>query len=455
MYEWNTPNKPLPDFDGKIHVDSDRRVYQWDHHSGTWMHRNHWYLKEVGHVQQEMFGRSLGQSLTGAMNSVIINEWDMLYTKAFVHVEMTFSNTSYYVANLTLDELDNFLQAVTPKGTNGFVDYSDIVSLRVFQVVDPTVNTTRTGHSNIMYALMRGTHSYSRKKGRSAGNANPLTSAPLTPQTGFSNKMHNVRFVDDWHVDVAMKSITEFFGILNAPSDDDSNGNGNNLFYFTRARENLYHLPKTGSMITVEDRWWYNVATNSYDRINGKVTASLGTPRFFGNAELSDKRNYFSMSVLKGNSYLSDGWMGVIVYPLSAVLEDSTQVRAFLVKPYGVDCVGLGLRRELRDETVWSIFSENSYPDSFTKKHRLVTGSRMNLEFNELVTFKVNDAIKFARGSLGLTRNVRATSNVIPKKIDFFLQNRASGVRTENLGTGLQVVRHRNCMPVGVLPTYK
>lgn len=454
MYSWNIPDKPLPDFDGKIHVDADRRIYQWSHRYGTWTNKNHWYLKEVGQVTQEMFGRGIGQTLVGAMNSVIINEWDELYKKAFVRIEMINSGATYYVANLTRDELDEYLKAITPTGTGGFTGYSDIVSLRVFQVVDPTIGITRTGHSNILYALMRGTHSYNKRSGRDSGSANSLTNEPLTSQTGFSSKMQNGRFADNWHVDVAMKSITEFFGILNAPSDDDSSGVGNNIFNFSRVRDNMYHLPKVGTMISLAERWWYNVPENKYERITEKISASIGNPKFFGNVSASNVRGYYPMNVLKGNFYLGEGWTGVVVYPLSGATSEGAAVKAFLIKPYGVDCVGLGLSKEFMDSDKWSIFSENTFPDSFTKKHKLVT-ARWDLNLNNLITFRVNDAIRFGRGNTSSMRNIRGDSNAIPKRINFFLQNVDSGVRTELLGSGLQIVRHKNCMPVGVLPAYK
>lgn len=450
MYTWRIAEKPLPDFDGKIHVDNHEHIWQWSSNEGSWIHRDSWYLKEVGQVSQELFGTSLGTDILGRTFSVMINEWDSLYTKSFVSIECLYENgnpgSEYRVANLTKAELSAFIATIAP---HDVTSYTSIMCIRVYQVIDPTIKISRTGHSNSVYALMRGKHSYNRKAGRQGGNGS--TSMPTQVQYGLSEKIVNDRFTDSWGVDTAKKFLGEMLGYPNAP-DDTTDPNAPYIFNFARSRENLYHLPKIGSITTLTQRWWYNVPDEHYELQSVPLVASIGSPKFFGIPnDWTTERGIYPMTSLRGNAYLGFSMYGVLVYPLTATSPDGPLLHSFLIRPYGVDIGGLGIRSTYADPTVWDLVSENSFPDTFGVRHRVVRNSWI-LPGNELVTFRVADAISFGRGTAATSRNSRSNSNRIPKKIQFFLQNITTGVRSESLGAGLQIVRNRNCMPVGVLP---
>lgn len=440
MYNWRTATKPTPDIDGQIHIDEHDNVWEWNATSSVWVQKKNMYLKEVAQIRAPVYGIPVGNNPLKNVTSVAFNEWDSLYNKAFIRTELLTTGFVENLACFSQEELSDYVASILDGSA---AEYYDVVNFKIYQVFDPAIRSDRTGHSNVNYALMRGRHSYGRRRGRNDHG--------LQAQYGIADTIHNNRYSDQWHVDTGKKMLNAFYGVNMGALPNDPNEN--NIFYFHRGTDNFYHLPKVGSNMTLVGRWWYSPGTNTYINVSEEVKASLGTPKFFGTFDWSGtERTLQPMTVLMGNRYLSDGKMGVVIYPVIGTREaDGTQLRAFLIKPYSVDCAGLGIPRQYTDGSVWNLVAENSYPDSVVKRHKIVPNQWV-LPDNDLVTFLVKDTVKFGRAAAG---GLRLDSTSIPKKLDFYLQHRETGVRSELLGSGLQIVRRKNCMPVGVLPAYR
>lgn len=444
MNDWRVVEKPLPSADGLTHVDDQNNVWQWNLSAGmaAWTKRPEWYLEEVGQIRIPLFPISLIQYPFQKTRSVYMNEWNERYSKAFYIFEFLpeegASVIQYYKSWMRKSAAEAFVQDVAPRNTG---HYLGILTIRIFQVVDPTIKCFRTGHSNILYSKLRGNHAHNRNSGRESGG--------LHAQFELDAGIQNTRWNDTWHVDTAKKFINAFFGITTAPAGISP---GNKIFNFAHTARNFYRQCKSGTGIDLQDRWWYNVGANAYqDYLGlGTVSPSIGIPKFFGWRAGQPGRELVNMTALKGGEFFAKSWRGVTVYPLTA-LEGGQQLRSFLIKPYGMDSVGLGYDRTLANNPDWQIVAENVYPDSFCRVRKTVTAGVWNIEDTDLTTFPISSAIRIRGGGA----NYRIEHNGIPEKVYFFLQNGRTGVRSELFKSSIQVVRRRNNMSVCVLPSYK
>lgn len=449
MYTWRIPEKPDTTTSGLIHVDENDAVWQWTRDSETdprmskWVRKADWYLEEVAQARLYLSAAEIDRPIFGKAISIPINEWDDLYSKAFIRFEHTpeVSSgpiTAHHKVGMSKKEAEDFLAANMPK--NGAY-YQGILVVKFYQVIDPSIKCFRTGHSNEMYSLIRGGHAHNRNSGR--------LNYGLQEFAGLSEKFHNSRWNDTWHVDTGKKFLNEFFGITTAPGGDL----GKNIFFFSRGARNFYKQPKAGTAFSAKDRWWYNVTSNSYVDLSGQgnIGATIGVPRLFTwNPEITPyPRQLLPMRSTRGGDFFAKNIRGVVIYPLTGTYL-SQQIRAFLVRPYGMDIVGLGCSREIAKDPNWQVVAENIYPDAFTKAHRVVD-SMWAVYDSDLITFRISRAIKIRGGG----KSYRLEHSGIPEKVYFYLQNANTGVRSEKFQSSIQIVRRRNNMTVGVLPSHR
>lgn len=404
MATWKTTVKPVATYDGQLFVDAEFAAWKWDAASEAWTEQEGSAAQKTRDAQAYCLSQPVGTPLSQMMPGQLQAEWDTLYSKSFVEISVEGVPTAY-LSNLTFADVQAWLAANVPQNLGRFTQNARI---QIYEVVLPQENQRIIGYNNL-YSMARGGDAYNRRKGRQ-NHGLPWT-FKIVP--GFKAQPAGPWWTDGY-TDPGQQFLQEFFGIAAAPSPDSDN-----IFWFPSKPGALYRQPRQGSLVYpgAYPRMVYDVGTSTYHAVTGGQVLQVGVPRFFGNYSGGTVRYLHDMGQLRGNQYFSQRRNGVLVYPLTY-----NDYRAFYLKPYGVDTLGIGFHIQ----NGWQVVAEYLYGTGVRDtSHRLVS------------TYGAwNDVVKLQRMSLNdlpipaLGNSKGIDDPYLPRCVQFYALHVPTGLRT-------------------------
>jgi len=403
MPTWNTSVKPIATYDGQLFVDDQMQSWKWDAAANAWIKLDGAKVQQTRDAQAYFNRRGPGTSLQSVMPGQLKNEWNQLYSKAFIAIVIDGVPTSYQ-SNLTFADLETWLWANVPV-MGGL--YMQNAQIQVYEVVMPQDDQRIIGY-NTLYAMARGGDSYNRRKGRQ--DAGMPTKYQIA--NGFKAQPGGPYWTDAY-VDPGQQFLNEFFGVVAAPSPDSDK-----IFWFGTNPGNLYRQPRQGAYVYpgVEQRMAYDVASGSY--VVCGTYMNVGVPRFFGNYNGGTVRSLQDMGQLRGSQYFNQRRNGVLVYPMT-----NGDLRAFYIKPYGIDTFGIGFHIQ----NGWQVIAEYVYGTGIRDtSHRIVSAYEPWDDVAKLQRVWMND-LPFPR--LSVCRGV--DTPYLPRTMQFYALHVPTGLRTQ------------------------
>ena len=402
MYTWHDSTFPISPIDNQTYVNHKDEIYRYDTVSGSWLLYKTAKLKKIKSIEIKNKGSIIKPSsfLIGWLEfgGDYKDKWNALFSKSYVKI--TYYNKSsveyLYVAQATADELTTVYINSTPDPEK----YPSFTILDIYEIIDENLHVNISGH-NSLYAMARGRNCYYSKSQRRKygydGNQEPAPSF-----FGWG---------DFYDSDLGSKVLQEFFPDKPTPLNTT---NQNKCIWFTAGKK-LYQQPKVNSVVNSYHRTYYNFTSRTFVSAS-VINFYVGTPKFFGRRVSQSgywTRFFLPMNKLRGNKIITEGYSGVLIYPLYA--EDKSGV-AFLMKPLGIDSVKLYL--PIKD-TGASFFSIVNGVNKYSYPYPIVTIQTYTLEgIDAIFTTYEHDSIypfyRF-RGSKGYNRNM-------PTRIQFMIR---------------------------------
>jgi hypothetical protein len=424
-YQWGDHNKPTPAlFDGQLYADDEKIVWCWSEAEKCWKRRPDLILREVARQDIKTINHGLGQSPFLA-SGVMYNDWSA-YELGFVEVVNTQDPWQVFGRRAQLDQaaLMEWFEQILPTNPEG-TQYTVNVTVRVFEVVDPSIKPSKVYGWNEVYAALRGKHCYRSYRYRGG----------LPPNAGAA-----VYFQSYYHLPRALgtRLVQEFLG--ETPAVDDPN---DTAIWTPSWKGSLFVFPKAGSGVGLGSN--RRRAWDSTDKVwvdpplVGFIVQNDGPMVAFvehdGTAmDVSDAR-----SVLKPNRIVRDGIQAILAYH---VMGGGGRYHAFFCKPYGINHMSLRIGLDPAGWDLWAKNIHRAAPD--------VNNPRL-----KQVAFE-------DRGSDGLVFNAYSTlwpyernppkrtirENDIPESVQMYVRQKMTGLRSECFDTTLQIVRHRHNAPL-------
>jgi len=403
MPTWKTSVKPVATYDGQLFVDDQMQAWKWDAAASAWIRLDGARVQKTRDAQAYFDRHGVGIPLQSVMPGQLEHEWNQLYAKAFVAIVIEGLPTSFQ-SDLTLAALEAWLWANVPVAGGVYMQNAQI---QVYEVVVPQDDQRIVGY-NTSYAMARGGDAYNRRKGREDAGLPPTYQIA----SGFKAQPAGPYWTDAY-VDPGTQFLNDFFSIVAAPSADSDK-----IFWFGTNRGNLYRQPRQGALVYpgAHPRMAYDVGTGSYVVCGNAL--QVGVPRFFGNHSGGTIRYLQDMGQLRGTQYFNQRRNGVLVYPLTNV-----DLRAFYIKPYGIDTFGVGFHIE----NGWQVIAEYVYGTGIRDtSHRVVSTYAAWDDVAKLQRVWMND-LPFPR--LSVCRGV--DTPYLPRIVQFYALHVPTGLRTQ------------------------
>lgn len=424
-YEWGSHNKPTPVlFDGQLFPDDEKIVWSWSEALQAWQRRSDLVLQEVARQDIKTINHGLGQSPFLA-SGVLYNDWPA-YELAFVEVVNTEAPWQVFGRRAQLDQaaLPEWFEQILPTDPTGTF-YIVNVTLRVFEVIDPSIKPSKVYGWNEVYAAMRRKHCYRSWRYRSG-----LPQHAGVPGT-FAGYYHLSR-------PLGTLLVQQFVG--DVPAADDPN---DAAIWTPSFKGSLFVFPKIGSGISslsAGRRVWDSVAKDWADAPLAGFLVQNGSPMVVfvekdsTFMDVSDAR-----SILKPNRIVRDGLQAVLAYH---VMDGSGRYHAFFCKPYGINHMSLRIGL---DSPGWDLYAKN-----------------IRRAAPDVNNFRIKKVDFIDRGSDGWVFNAYSTlwpydrtppkrsirEGDIPESVQMYVRHKVTGLRSECFGTTLEVIRHRHNAPL-------
>ena len=424
-YQWGTRVKPTALFDGQLFPDDEKIVWRWSDAAQAWERRSDLIFREVARQDIKTINHGLGQTPFAA-SGVIYNDWPA-YELGFVEIVNTETPWQVFDRRAQLDQaaLPDWFENVLPTDPGG-TTYTVNVTLRVFEVIDPSIKPSKVYGWNEVYAALRGKHCYRSYRYRNG----------LPQHAGAS-----VNFAGYYHLPRALgtRLVKEFLG--DVPAVDDP---FDAAIWTPSWKGSLFIFPKVGSGISSQSykrKAWDSVAKVWVDAPLAGFTVQSDSPMVAyveGDSTFMDVSD--ARSILKSNRIVRDGLQAILAYH---VMDGSGRYHAFYCKPYGINHMSLRIGL---DPTGWDLWAKN------------IRRSAPDVNNPRLKQVAVED-----RGSDGWVFNAYSTlwpyqhgtppkrtirENDIPESVEMYVRQKVTGLRSECFDTTLEIVRHRHNAPL-------
>ena len=444
MIPWKTKIRPTPDTEGQLHVDDLGKVWEWhtNNRESKWVLRDDLVVKKV--KEQTFYMKDNNRVTTPPATlrrfcpGQLKNEWDMLYSKALIEINFPWypleqSSAKYNLTRMTWAELQAWLFAQVPHTVSAWTKNPTISIYEVFEAGDSKVIAY-----NSMYSSARGASAYNRSYGRAPDG--------LAKNFGTGLGFTGGCWAGSPITEPGRDCLNKVFPGLNAPS----HVNSSKVIRFQASRRNLYHQPKTGSLVTMNGngtRWAYNALTSTYMSIPSTEFV-VGDPVFMGIANLNlAGRNFYNMRDLRGAEVFRSKLQGVLVFPLS-----SGDYRAIFMKPYGVDTLGIGHKIDADWKVVAEYVhtnSERAVSHKIIEPKLIVDGGEGDWDaWDECHLVNFYESIGFPSAGT----NVGIDDRRISDFIQFYALHLPTGRRSEIFSRRLRTVRRRNHITMCLVP---
>lgn len=436
-YEWGNDTMPTPPFDGQLHVDSTGVIREYVAAIGAWRDRGDYKFVQSMSQIAPLNSRLVGADFwVGGILSKASNAWDSVYDKTFVKLTWTSSNTVQYVAHVTHAELRAWIAANGPQSAGR---YDSDVLIEAMEVVSPEMRITRVMSMHRLYGSMRGRKSYQGRFGRKN------TDNGINGQSGYGT-----RFEGYW-----TGGNTMAIDLVNRVYSQVPPTNDSNVIWFPcdkptsryRAGVNIYlGNGANGRMV-------WNVNTSSYQTAPAGAyvedTSVSDTLRPTWAVVQEPAGNSFTFvgrsdQEARGSSWLWDRTSMMLLLPM--VHANFTDMKCFLAYPIGVTHVTFRLPQAIGQASDFIV--DNHYDNSSQSTYRWkLSGSVENPTPD---TFRVGlaDAMRLLGGP-GDTQRRSLDFEGIPSRMQFFIRNPVTGLRSEHAGREIVKVMRKKHMSLG------
>lgn len=436
-YEWSMATLPAATFDGQIQIDQLNQVYRWDATSSVWVRCPELYLEELRSASVYAIGVSTTMSPLYRKQSLLRNNWDVAFDKAFVSVEDLADPTIVYgrIAHVDLSGLTAWLQTVVPVGGGA---YQTNFRIRVLQVVDPRRKPDRVYGWNAMYGAMRGRNAYRNQKGR-----NQLS---LSNRCGIDPKSF-AHFPTSPAPEIQLVQL--FCG--QTPLAGETNA-----IWFPVGKQDLTVMPDNNGAVlvpTYTDRmcWdtvaqaWQNIANGSQWRT---ADGLVNNPACFAagdgivGMDVGELKYYMHGG---GTNFITQHRTIVVVYHL--VDSSDPTKHAFYIKPMGITSMAADVQVSTGE---WALMAVSRYEgDGCNMRFVKVQGVEDRLP-NDGWRWSVHSTLP-AFSSRSGSRDWGLSTNKIPNTIHYYIRNNITGVVSPYFPGSVEIARRRYNMAMGFL----
>jgi len=424
-YTWGDRTKPSPVlFDGQLYPDDQRIVWRWSDARQSW-DRTSFILREVARQDIKTINHGLGQSPFLA-SGVLYNDWPA-YELGFVEVVNTESPWQVFGRRAQLDQaaLPDWFEQILPTDPGGTF-YTVNVTMRIFEVIDPSIKPSKVYGWNELYAAMRGKHCYRSYRYRQ-GRPQHAGVAPYFQSYYSLTRALGTRLVQEF--------------LAETPAVDDA---FDAAIWTPSWKGSLFIFPATGAGVSSNSdrrRVWDSTDKVWVDApLAGYIVQSDSPKVVFVEGEGTVIDVGDARSVLKPNRIVRDGIQAILVYH---VMGGGGRYHAFFSKPYGISHMSLRIGLDPAGWDLWARNVRRPAPDVNNPRLKQVTVEDRGSDgwvFNAYTTLWA-----YQHGTPP-KRTIR--ENDIPESVQLYVRQKVTGLRSECFDTTLQVVRHHHDAPL-------